>query len=403
MTSRDPLYVCSQLFYPELISTGLTLTELCEKLSDQGLSITVFCSQPTLISKDVYPKNMSYKNMQIKRCWSTRFSKLFFLGKLLNHLTFTISLTLKLFFLPQKSQLLLLTNPPILPWLMIFLYPFKRFRYSILLFDLYPETLIASKLLSIHNPFTLLSKILNKYVFQASTHVFVIGRCMKNRLLPYFSPSTLQKIHYIPIWANTENIQQCQSQLNFKASWNLNGKFIIGYSGNLARFHPIETIMHAAKLLQDHSDIVFLFVGEGYKKEWAMSFAKEHHLSQCHFKTYVPNEDLGALLSTFDYGIVGLNSENEGLSVPSKAMGLLSAGIPLIGLVPSQSEIALIINDYNCGITLDPNNPDALKSAILSLKSDFKKRESCHKNALRAVQERYNLNAIAKEYFHKLT
>ena len=60
--------------------------------------------------------------------------------------------------------------------------------------------------------------------------------------------------------------QGCMMSLSVGLTSNEKFNSIIGYSGNLARFHPIETIMYTAKLLQHEPDIVFLFVGEGYKK-----------------------------------------------------------------------------------------------------------------------------------------
>ena len=41
---------------------------------------------------------------------------------------------------------------------------------------------------------------------------------------------------------------------------------MVGYSGNLAKFHPIETFIKAAEILKDRNDIKFIFVGEGFKK-----------------------------------------------------------------------------------------------------------------------------------------
>jgi hypothetical protein len=44
------LVVVCQLFYPELVSTGQTLTELIEELSGRGSDVTVIAAQPTVIA-----------------------------------------------------------------------------------------------------------------------------------------------------------------------------------------------------------------------------------------------------------------------------------------------------------------------------------------------------------------
>src|SRR3972149_2002330 len=40
------LLVLCQLFYPELVSTGQTLTELCEELASMGVDVEVGCGRP---------------------------------------------------------------------------------------------------------------------------------------------------------------------------------------------------------------------------------------------------------------------------------------------------------------------------------------------------------------------
>ena len=51
------LTIISQLFYPELVSTGLTLTELCEALVKKGFKLNVIAGYPTVIDpKSPIPK-----------------------------------------------------------------------------------------------------------------------------------------------------------------------------------------------------------------------------------------------------------------------------------------------------------------------------------------------------------
>ncbi|MCP4049977.1 MAG: glycosyltransferase family 4 protein, partial [bacterium] len=113
-SGKTELLVCCQLFYPELISTGLTLTELCESLSDAGVDIEVLCAPPTIMDrKSDVPETIIYKGITIKRVWSTRFPKLNITGKLTNHITYTLSILLHLIKCPEKP-VLVLTNPPLL-------------------------------------------------------------------------------------------------------------------------------------------------------------------------------------------------------------------------------------------------------------------------------------------------
>ncbi len=400
--AKPDIYVVCQLFYPELISTGLTLTELCERLSEKGVSIHVFCGYPTITQHHAPVTHcISYRGIQIQRVWSTRFPKLFFLGKLINHITFTLSILWHLLRVPRHSKLLLLTNPPIMPFLMLLLYPIKSFRYSILLFDLYPETLWASKLFSKHHPLIKLWHYLNQRVYRHAQHLITIGRCMQEKILSYLPETQHDRVTYIPIWSDNRTIHHPSPSHSFREQWSLGNSFVVGYSGNMALFHPIETILNAAKQLRDQKDIIFLFVGEGGKKQWAQDFAKTHGLTQCKFYSYVDRDQLGNLLSTFDCGLCGLDAAHTGLSVPSKAMGLLCASVPIIALMQQESEIARIIQEYRCGLVLDPDDSHALAQHILQLHRDRQTGQTFQSNCKKATTA-FNLDSISARYYRLL-
>ena len=73
------LTVVSQLFYPELISTGLTLTELCEGLA-KGVKVTVIAGYPTIVDTKV-PKRLIHKESRFTGFGLLDFEKLIFLVK----------------------------------------------------------------------------------------------------------------------------------------------------------------------------------------------------------------------------------------------------------------------------------------------------------------------------------
>ncbi len=47
---KTKLLVLCQLFYPELVSTGQTLTELCEDLVRLWMDVEVVCGPPTIMT-----------------------------------------------------------------------------------------------------------------------------------------------------------------------------------------------------------------------------------------------------------------------------------------------------------------------------------------------------------------
>lgn len=74
---KAELLVLCQLFYPELVSTGQTLTELCEELVRIGVNVEVVCGPQTILNRDQKTqKIIDHKGIRIRRVWGTRFPKL---------------------------------------------------------------------------------------------------------------------------------------------------------------------------------------------------------------------------------------------------------------------------------------------------------------------------------------
>jgi glycosyltransferase involved in cell wall biosynthesis len=393
------ILVISQLFYPELISSGQTVTELCEALSDQGEQIEVWCAQPTLIEHSAtVPQVLSYHGIQIYRVWSTRFPKLSLLGKLLNHLSFSVSVCLKLLAYRPKTPVIIFTNPPFL-WIFVGLINrmFKRPTLQVM-FDVYPDTLISCNLISERHVIAKLWRFLNTLGYHSVDAVAVLGRCMLRSIQMHFPVSCHDKLHSIPLWCDPAQFT-LDSPVNYREKWELTGKFVLLYSGNMGWFHDVETFAEAALALKHHRDIAWVFVGAGKKKKWLQEFVLIHDLSDhIFFYDYVPREELGALLSMADVGLVSLLESQVGLSVPSKTFGLMAAGVPVLGVLPSTCEITLLLQECQGGIVVHPGEVMALTDAVLSLYQNAEKRNAMGQNAKRLVLENYQVSHAAGRY-----
>lgn len=396
--NNKKLIVWCQFFYPELISTGQVVTELFESFS-KSIDINVLCAQPSIVKAEKTPRFLVYSNIKVERVWSTCFSKLSLTGKICNQFTYACSLFWKSLTLPNKSHINVFTDPFFLPLLLYFINPIKKFRYTITLFDLYPETLAEYRVLSREGiVYRLVDKMTNK-VFANASSIITIGRCMQG-IVANRPVKWKREPVFIPIWCDTNNIRRkTLSPTHFKVLWDVTeDSFIVGYSGNLAKFHPVETFVHAADILKNQKDIKFVFVGEGAKKEYAQSYCDKNNLLNCHFSTYVERDQLGSLLAEFDCGLVGLEHNQTGLSVPSKTVALLAAGVPVIACVDDVSETAFMINENDCGYVCPPKDSRKLAKLILELKEDKKQCGIFRANALNATETKYHINMIVKEY-----
>jgi glycosyltransferase involved in cell wall biosynthesis len=397
------LLVICQLFYPELISTGQTLTELVEKLAELGVEIEVLCAPHTVLdNKARVARLLIYKGITIRRVWATRFPKLNLIGRIANQATFAFSVFTHLLIHSINNPVLVLTNPPFLAPICAFVSKLKNAPFIYLIFDVYPDTLVN---LGVLKPSSLIIKVfelLNRFSFNRASTIVVIGRCMKEIIAQKAGPLNSDKIRFVHMWSDDQFITPLSRINNPLAKrWGLKNKFIVTYAGNMGRFHDIETIMDAALLLDkthEYKDILFLFVGKGHKKKWAIEFKKINNMGNVDFQEHVDKKDLPYMLTCADLSLVSLVPGQEGLSVPSKAYGLMAAGVPIIAIMSDRSEVARVIKEENCGLSVRPGDAHGLVKSIMQLYADRECLEQMGRNGRKAIDEKYNLSAASLAY-----
>jgi len=68
--------------------------------------------------------------------------------------------------------------------------------------------------------------------------------------------------------------------------------------------------------------------------------------------------------------LVSVDADFAGIIVPSKFYGALAAGRPVLYVGPRRTEIADAIEEFGCGIVVEPGRPDELVAAIRRLAAD---------------------------------
>jgi glycosyltransferase involved in cell wall biosynthesis len=396
------VYFLTQYFYPDIASTAQLLTELAEDLSKYGLKVEVFTTQPSYTKFKKVPSIEKYNGVIIRRVWSTSFSKNNILGRIINEITYIISILLVLLFKRlEKGILLIVTNPPLLPVVSLILKRIKKFPYIYLVYDIYPDIAVKLGYLSPKSILARFFEAVNRRALVSADKIIVLGECMKNIIEKKISnyPECLEKIEIIHNWADEKKIFPVPKVSNwFIKEYGLEGKFVVLYSGNLGISHPLESIIEVANKLKD-KNIVFLFIGDGGKKPILEKMAKEMKLKNVKFLPYQDKEVLKYSLSSGDVAIVTMEEGIEGLSVPSKIYGFLAAGRPILGIVSKKSEVSLIVEKANCGFIVEPNDVDKISSAIEYLYSNPNLLTKFSDNARKFFESNFARSKITKRYY----
>ncbi|WP_298125313.1 WcaI family glycosyltransferase [Brevundimonas sp.] len=144
------------------------------------------------------------------------------------------------------------------------------------------------------------------------------------------------------------------------------------YSGNMAGKQGLEMIAEAARRLdRAGAPVTFVLCGGGPAR--GPLEAACTGLADVRFLDLQPSERLPELLGTADIHLLPQRPEAADLVMPSKLLGMLASGRPIVGIAEPGTGIAAEIAD--CGLAV-PATADALADAIAVLAADPERRRT---------------------------
>lgn len=288
------------------------------------------------------------------------------LKRFLSWVTSVMQISWLLFFKYRKHDLLVCSNPPTASTLLpIF---FSR-RISLLMYDIYPDGLIAGNFVTKKNIIYKCWAWLNRIAYKKVNKIFTLTKGMAAALSVY---ADKEKIVVVPAWSNipAEALSIDEKENLFIQANNLQGKFIVMYSGNMGKAYQLEPLIYVAEHFKDNSNIVFVIMGDGWKKEILQQLVKEKKLTNCLLLPYQPAELFIHSLSAFNVGVVSLAQVLDKVAIPSKTYNLLAAKRPVLCIGSEGSGLAEFLKENEVGVAIDPSNIEAMKDYIVKLYND---------------------------------
>lgn len=195
------LWVITELYYPEETSTGYYLTKIAEGLVND-FKVNVICGQPNYSARGITaPKFERHKEVNIHRASGTRLNKNVIPYRILNMLTLSFSiLVLSIFKFRKGDKVLVVTTPPLLPFITAISCQIRKAKHILLIHDNYPEILIAVNKIKPTSLFTKLLNNFNRRLFNNANKIIVVGRDMKELVKKKLDQKNTNKIYVIPNW-----------------------------------------------------------------------------------------------------------------------------------------------------------------------------------------------------------
>ena len=286
----------------------------------------------------------------------------------------------------RKSKLFIVSNPPFAPLIPLVV----KNHYSILIFDVFPDALVDSGFLAKRNLLVTYWKKGNSRVYEAADRLFTISESMREVLQNYAINKTFE---VIPIWADTRFLRPIEPSDNtFIKSHNLQGKFVVLYSGNIGLSGQIEALVEIASQFV-RKEVFFVFIGDGAKLQWLEQKASEASFRNIMILPWQPPEELSYSLSSANLAVVGIDKKASKLAMPSKLLSYLSVGAPILCLADEDTDLAKFVTEYDVGKAFDSSQTTQISRYIEWLLDNPEECAQLRHNSIIASQKFSDSNA----------
>ncbi|MEH1943003.1 MAG: glycosyltransferase family 4 protein [Nostoc sp.] len=397
------ILIYSYNYYPEPIGIAPLMTELAEGLVKRGHQVRVVTAMPNYPERQIYQEYRGkwylneYKNgVQIQRSYVWIRPQPNLLDRVLLDASFVVTSFVPALF-GWRPDVILSTSPSLPSCVPVALLGWLRACPVILnLQDILPEAAVHVGLLK--NKWLIkLFTVLEKFAYHSASKISVIADGFVDNLRS--KGVEADKIVQIPNWVDVNFIRPLPKENNpFRAAHNLNGKFVVLYSGNIALTQGLESVVKAASVLRHIPDIVFAIVGEAKGLERLQQECLDCGADNVLLLPFQPRKSLPQMLAAADVGLVVQKKNVVSFNMPSKIQVLLASGAALVASVPDNGTAARAVRQSGGGVIVPPEDPQALAMAILDLYQNPEKVKTLGYKSRQYAVENYAFEQALNQY-----
>ncbi len=384
------ILIVSEYFYPEDNSTSIYLTEIARKLAEKN-SVKVVCStnnkgldedrvfevvrikESTLNKNNILSRGIKFLIVSIKLAWMTNKS------------------------IKQNTYVLSVTNPAFIIVLLSFLKKIRKFHLTFLVYDVFPENLIAAGL--IKKPTSLFYRVLKKifdWSYKQADHLIVIGQDMREVMR--HKTDNKVPMHLIQNWCDYTAIDPKRKEYNnILKQYDIVDKKVFLFAGNLGRVQGIDNLLYAASLVKNEN-FVLLFLGDGAMKREIQDFISRDKTKNVIYAGAYPTSAQNLFLNACDVALVSLGKLMYGLGVPSKSYFSMAAAKPILFIGDESSEIASVIKKNDIGWVVENDHPELLAEKFEQLCSEDIDFFAYGERARNILKSNFSKDVILKKY-----
>ncbi len=390
-------------FPPDVNSTGLLMSQICEGLIAHGHEVEVITSFPhyeRFRILDAYKGKLAqrdrFRDMSVLRVYVYAPGKKTLRRRLLSYVSFNLLATSARLFSNSSHDVVLCPNGSFFTGVSAHLgrgFAHTPFVYNVQ--DLYPEVAIRSGQLRSRAAIRLLERI-ESFMYEKAAHITVITPSFRDHLISKGVPSS--KISIIPNFVDTDFIRPLPKSNEFSRRHGLEERFVVCHAGNIGHVYDLETMLDAAALLRDEREVLFVLVGDGIAKPALEEKARALRLDNVLFVPWQPRESLPWLRASADVQVSLHKHGYARYSMPSKVYEIMASGRPIVAGADADTDVRRLVEAVGCGVCVEPGDADGLARAVLDLYADASLREEMGGLGRKVAVQSYSKQVVVSAY-----
>lgn len=373
------LVIC-QHYWPE----PYPLPDICEELVRRGHEVHLITDVPNYPMGITYPE---YKNHQrrteahngvkITRTFTIarRHNAVF---RLLNYYSYALSSTAYVKGLKEDYDVVFTNQTsPVMMSSAAFAYAKKHGKKAVMYcMDLWPACLAAGGLSQSSPIYKFFGKVSGK-LYRKADRILITSQMFCDYLVEQHGVES-NHIGYLPQYAT--------AQFDDIAALDVNKQTVdFMFAGNIGAAQSLDTVIKAAEILKDKTNLRWHIVGDGSELENLKAMSQSLGLTSVIFHGRKAPEEMPKYYAMADAMLVTLTADPLiSLTLPGKVQTYMAAGKPIIGA--ATGEIPKVIQAAECGYCVKPEDAAGLSEAVQNFLNCPNKRQ---------------LGENARQYYHE--
>ncbi len=384
--------------HPDDVAGGVHFDDLAQGLAERGWAVEARPSNRSCRNANTrFARSETHRGVRYRRVWRPDFDQSRALGRLANSLWLILAWSsIGLGRARNAPDAIVVGTDPMFAALVAI--PLRLLKPKTVLIhwclDLHPEAAVASGVLSENSFPVKIARRLMRAAYRRFDLIADLGACMRGRLRRYGHPAEEAEC---PPWAISEPSQIRQPDSQTRRELFGDASIAVLYSGNFGEAHGYRSILKLARRLRDEVSVHFCFAIRGNRAA-ELADVVEPSDTNITFASFASTDELEKRLASADIHLASLLDEYSGVALPSKFIGSIASGRPVIFAGPETSAISGWIKRYEIGWLLTDRTLENVAQALTDLSLDKERLHAMQSRAFDTYRSHFAREKLISEF-----